>query len=1295
MLERAAGCLENAGRRFFRDSKGALRGRRSWYPHFTQSNGTTAEAVPLSHSPSKTSGHHDSISSVSWKASQATADTWTPVLDFLYPPRTQEFVASLLLRPPRRLALRRKKKLIPALTRAYTNVAASLYKPGDPDKPEVDLDAKRAKEFERREAKQELQSILNESKPGIYGHYDRAWELYETARRPKDLSAALLAHLSRSSVLRNNLRAQWVYRRIPFRERSAEDSLSLAKSYLSIGKPDEINRVCRDAKGTGGDVPCWALAFSHFVNNGKWDSAEKFWNARPPSSEKALLSAVASELDDSSLPMKLFDLAKVLRSQETSRSWTGLVHFLLDYAFSNPRVAADVSTENLLLLLKEYNLLGFLTAEHYFRLIRTLQSSDVRSTFTKSIVVYRNLRWQMEQEVPPADLLGAFLRSLAHFEITTGIHYFLGEYAHFYGQPSIDAYKSALTAFSRAGDMENTNSLFEQLVMHHGKPLSRRLLTPLLYVHARVGDVTATRRQFERVSKEFGLKQNTVCWNILLTAYANADDFGGAFATFDKMLEEGVQPNSHTFGALMGLCANRGDIDTVRQLLELAKRSPVRITTPLLDTIVEAYCNNRELEKAESVAETCLGLDVKGSRVRMWNVLLWNYAFRMDLESISRIRSRMDSAGVQPDSMTYAALMLSLVLRGQTDPARRILRTLHRSNHMYATEFHYAIILYGYVKERNRDMVHIIFREIKERFKRPGFTSRLLVLRNQLQRDLELIKTGGRAVSGANVRLENAERFLVETIADFDKTNMASKEPLPGAGRLPITQAFPAMYYEYLITAYGTRGVFHRVKELFDQFLRNRKSPTYERPAYDVAPLRLVSALMLTYLKSEQYKKVEECWRITFPRVVKMATQPDLDEWLSDRLLRAEETGQPDYPIPSPVNSHKNVLLSSDKPDLLALKPPSILPACRFLLSRPLSLYMRSLAYRNETWKIPQVVAEVQKAGFPLTTFNWSTYVQMLASSDKPSDQVEAFTVFERKFMPNFPGWNNLRRGYGVRPPGVPSTIDVMENPRRAKPPNMLGKESRRYWSKIQPDFMQPTYVSMVYLASALQAFRERSIFDGGLEVGTLYKVAPKTITALADMPYLREKFQGVLLRRRQEQGDKKGDSRDRDHFVWTGGILGVGGKPRSPTAVEQSATEANQEENASANARSQPVVIHQEARDGTNAPAVKTESLPEDVSTPDTKSIDPQDQFDIEAEALLGSRRALIEASEALLDNENRVSVDECDETDMSALMDDLAYPDEDAPEAADGREQEELPAGHQGQPEQELHNRGMTQDA
>ncbi|KAF7597101.1 hypothetical protein BBP40_010575 [Aspergillus hancockii] len=1090
------------------------------------------------------------------------------------------------------------------------------------------------------------------------GDYDKAWALYATAGHPLDVNPALLAVLSSSDHDVDYRRARRLFERIPADSRSAEDYLHMARSCLVTEKPLEMNDIYQEALAKGLGTPCWAYSFAHFVNTTQWYFAREVWGLKPASEEHVLWNHVAPSLTLSAVPQALLALAAFLKDQVSDDSARNIARFLLDHSFASLEVVENTATELLLLLLKEYNTLSILTPKHYFNLIRTLQSSEIRSTFVLSIVVYRNFRWQMEGEVPPVKLLSQLVRRLNIFEITTGMRYLLDEFTLFHRKPSIDAYKHALIAFSRAGDVLSVNEIFERLVSDHGKPMSRRLLTPLLNVHARYGNVQETLRQFKRISEEFGLEPNAVCWNILLTAYANAGDLSGSFATFKKMIHEGVEPSSHTFGTLMGLCANRGDIDTVRQLLALAKQRQVQITTPFLDTIVEAYCKNQDLDMAESVAETCLGLDVKGSRVRMWNVLLWNYAFRMDLESISRVRSRMDAAGLQPDGMTYAALMLSLVLIGQTDSARRILRTLHRSHRMYATEFHYTIILYGYVKERNRDMVHIVFSEIKERFNRPGFSSSLLILKSQLQRDLQLVRNGNRQVDSASIRLENAEKFLAEIITEFDTTKLATKLPMPGVGKQTISDAFPAMYYEYIITAYGTRGAFAKARELFDQFIKGREASSPPEDVYDIAPLRLLSALMLTYLKAEQFKKAEECWNMAFSRAKGLARRPTIDEWLSSQLPSTDIIDPPRPSLPDSVSNPKDILLGTESSVIQHPKKSSILPAYRFLLSRPLSLYMRSLAYRNETSRIPQVVADVEKAGFMLTTYNWSTVVQMLASSEKTSDQVEAFTLFEQKFMPNFPGWKSLQRGHGLKPPGVPSGIDIIEYPRRGKHPNVLGKEGRKYWSKIQPDFMQPTYVSMVYLAAALLGYRERSIFDGGAEVRTLHKAAPKTIEAIADMPYLREKFQGVLLRRRQEQGDKNEDVDGREHFVWTGGVLGVGGQHRpildtdEPLEPFESLNESIKND------------IEVEERAPPNAGSF--ESYPEEhitnVAEPPEKTIDYPDEYDIEAESLLENRRIAQEPNDELLDNEHRESIGSDHASDHLNLTEGLVKRDEDA---------------------------------
>ncbi|KAL4887920.1 hypothetical protein BDV59DRAFT_189662 [Aspergillus ambiguus] len=1221
MLERAAGCLENAGRRFFRDPNGAIRSPRSFYSNIAQSNGTCLDASQR-FTPLHTTRASVPVSGTS-TSEKAPDDPKTPILEFLYPPHTQEFVSSCLVRSSRRLVPRRRRRVAPCLTRSYASEAAHLRSTGA-DRPLPDIPNK---ESDRRHAKGRLLALLAD---GGSGKYDKAWELYLMAGYPPDVNSALLSRLSNSRHVTDHRHAKRLFDEIAPRSRSADDYLNIAKSYLAVGKELDMIGVCQVAVPQGMGAPCWAFAIAHFVNSCQWESTEALWNIRPMLTEDDLRNFVASHLDPSTASKVLLSLAAFLLEQRTDSPARDLARYLLEHVFATLEIIEDTSTETLLLILREYNALSVLTPEHYFSLIRALQSSEERTTFARSLVVYRNFRWQMDGEVPPAKLLGQLIRRLTSFQITPGIRYILDELARFYDKPSVDAYKHALIAFSRTGDVANVNQVFEKFVSDHGKPSSRRLVTPLLYVHARLGNVQDTIRQFERISSEFGLWPNTVCWNILLTAHANADDLNGLFKTFKKMLESGVEPNAYSFGILMGQCANRGDVDTVRQILAHAKKRQVQIASPMLDTIVEAYCNNQRLDMAESVAETCLGMDIKGSRVRMWNILLWNYAFRIDLESISRIRSRMDAAGLQPDDMTYAALMLSLVLIGQTDSARRILRTLHRSHRIYATEFHYAIILYGYVKDRNRDMVHIIFREIKERFERPGFSSNLLTLKSQLQRDLQTLKDGGRATNSANIRLENAEKFLSEAIADFDMTKLATKQPLPGAGKQPVGKAFPAMYYEYMITAYGRRGAFDRARQLFDQYIRAR-SPSSVENVYDIAPLRLLSALMLAYLKAEHYKEVEECWKMAFPRAKEIARPPSIDGCLESQLPSTNTADPPRPSRPISVQEQDDILSSGVLKPSRPRKKSSILPACRFMLSRPLSLYMRSLAYRNEPSKIHQVVAEVQRAGFVLTTYNWSTFVQMLASSDKHSDQVQAFSIFEEKFMPNFPGWNNLRRGYGLKPPGVPSTIDVIEHPRRGKHPDILGKEGRRYWSKIQPDFMQPTYVSMVYLASALLGFRERSIIDGGAEVKSLYRVAPRTIDAVADMPYLREKFQGVLLRRRQEQGDKKQEVDRLEHYVWTGGILGVGGQPRG-LREERLPTHEQEQPNSAMSAH------HAAGTRGTDINA----GLPVGV-VPETpqKTLDPQDEYDIEVESLLESRRNSPEADDEVLDSEHREDPD------------------------------------------------------
>ncbi|BCS23862.1 putative translation regulator (Cya5) [Aspergillus puulaauensis] len=1234
MLERTAGCVENAGRRLLRDPNGALRNRKAFCTkpgkyassHSSYSKRQFGSRRPLQLRDSSTS------------PGQIPSDSQAPTLGFLYPSQTQEFVITRLLRYSRILPARRKRRTGALACRTFTSQTEFHRAVGVEELGGVHDNGNN--QPDREWSRHTLVELLGK---GILSEADRAWQLYMLAGQPSDLNPTLLAQFSKSANKTNHRRAKNLFHVITETSRSAEDYLNITKSCLAAEEPGELMGICQEAEVHGHGVSCWAFALVYHVERAEWALAQTLYETfRSCSDSVTLWETMLPLLNQSSVPTYLLDLSVQLQTDASiiagsDETQPKFFDFFLDRAFKTQAIVGNVSTEDLLHLLQNFRSTGSIGARALIHCIHTLQSSKTRSKIIRSIVVYREFRELMEASERHCSLLRDLLGKLARLEITTGVEYFLSEYSHFYSKPSVEAFRLALIAFSRAPDPSGVTRVFKEYVAQYGQPQSWKLLTPILYAHAKMGNVTDTLTEFDKLSKDHGLTPNTHCWNILLTAFANAGDTAGCFSRFKMMSEQGVRLDSHTFGILMGLCARRGEIDMVLQLLDTAKKRHVKLTTPMLDTIVEAYCRIKDFKAAESFARTCLEIDVEGSRVRMWNVLLWNYAFQMDLKSISRVRSTMETAEIQPDEMTYSTFILSLVLLRQTDSARRILRVLHRSGRMHATEFHYALVLYGYMRERNRDMVHIIFREIESRFGKAGLSSRLLYLRTEVRRDLGLIQEKGGEVDNANARLGHAEEFLAEIINDFDPAKLATRQPKPGAKNSRAAQAlaFPASYYESLMKEYAKNGALEMVKQLFDAYAK-LQGLSFEN-ALEAAPLNLLTPLARAYLKTEHHKQVDECWEIYFRRAQEIGKPMNESGW--NHLYPPNAPEPPHSTVRSSETKDDDGLLIKSEPQTTSFAPerPRILPTFRFSLSRILSVCMQSLAYRNKLAKIDRLVTEVESAGFVLTTFNWSTYVQLFASSDKPSHTLRAFAVFEEKFMPAFPGWKYFRRSQGIKHSDVSSAFDIIEKRGMRKQGSMLGPRGKKYWSEMNPDFMQPTYPTLVHIAAALLRVRGRSIEDGNAQLVSLYKTAPKTIAAIAEMPRMRDKFQGVLLRRYPLQPDPVRP--EKEQFVWTGGILGVGGRRRMPQSAE---SREEQLSKLSDELPSQGIDTGNDnsprsegARAAVSPSSLDTHGFAEPHSSY-WSTLTYEDKFDLEADTLLSTRRRLLGNDDELMDDDS-----------------------------------------------------------
>ncbi|KAI5283343.1 hypothetical protein KEM54_002200 [Ascosphaera aggregata] len=705
-----------------------------------------------------------------------------------------------------------------------------------------------------------------------------------------------------------------------------------------------------------------------------------------------------------------------------------------------------------------------------------------------------------------------FFVTLSHLEIPNGVYTLLEDSRRFYGKPSYYAYLQALRVFSRKGRVADCEKLLNMYTQDYGKPSDIKIITPLVNAYGALGKVDDVKRLMEVMRNDHKLEPDVFVWNILLKANAANDDTLGAFWVVERMQRAGVQPDVRTYTTLLNLLARRGDFSTLLDVFEKFKELDIDIDRPLMKPVVAALCESERYTAAEALAERITRLNLRGSPTPLWNVLLSKYASMPDVYSLRRAHEKMISLGVSPDSMTYGALILALTLSGHTSSAVLILERLHRSRRLHANEFHYALILSGYLRENNRDMVHVIYNEIKNRFRQPGISANLSALRSCISRDLQLHSEREGDDYPGELVLHHAEQFLDTVMDQSSDGNVVLGGPQPGTLRRSTKETFPSLFYEALMEAYAKHGEIDRVAQLFEKLNEEQHRL---RPNDIYATPHVFRVLMLAHLRAEDHEALASCWRSFFKGMRLLAT-----------------------PVPeSPSNMTE-----------------PIIPAYKFSLSYCISLYMRSLASQDEYEQIKTLISEVEEAGFGLTTDNWSLYIKLLALSDAPENQFSAFRLFEKLFIRNFPGWQEIIRGYAKRPPDAPPSLDLLEDTaynQRGKPLRVLGKKGRRAWAKIRPDYMQPTYSTMVYLASAYLSFQARAVVDGGAELSKLSEVGPRTLMTLGEMPVLNERFQKTLLNGRASSGKPYPEEIDAKSPVWEGGILGPGGRRADTSPLE------------------------------------------------------------------------------------------------------------------------------------------------
>ncbi|KAJ4989622.1 translation regulator [Stagonosporopsis vannaccii] len=1071
MLERASTCLESGGRQLFRAPKPALRSRRKLHSTFWH-HAASDLSLPLW-----------------WAINPATAaaaaaeqpgasSTDAAPLDFLYPEKTLALLRKLSVRSDGAAEARRQQWR--TATRSYATVRRVDTGGEAPENLAAAKDAKR--EMHERlmasSAHESLKDLLRRAEPG---KQELAWQLYNAmpGQPPDaDLLLPLLSYLTADNHPAVPTRIIKLFDQLPAVDRTAASYRAVIIAYITLRNVGPaINLHASAAKGERfvqyqGHVPDIGtdVILRRLVADEQWDLAFHVYCTYVKETRFSIdrhRTTYRIRWGQATLPEIWHDAAKLPEIKEHMQSlfvWvrqhkaeftstpkqkelfiTFVQSFLphvMDRVLHVRKPDEDDIWNWFTKLFDDLQAMELPVDASYRYAITAMLSMDRYREYTNQrklhLELYRRYRqWYLYERVddpgwkqmpPQLPLLASVLNSHGNHSSLQRVGDLVHDIRTFYPDQPLpqNILQLLLMIYAEHGDLEGVNKYLAESQKCYGE-VTPKLANNLLYAQARRADVPGALAAFDRIRDEFGLTPDTQMWNTLLLTYVRADDLDGALETFNRALDAGVQPNVLTFGPMLDMCANRGDIEAFETLFSRAKQMGVPLDKDVRarSGYVQAYLNAEDVDGAEQIAQGMLqhwkaGALTGHPLTHTWNIMIQYYALRGDVANSRRLYREMVENKIPLDNVTFASLMRSLVEIKQTNAAYKILRVTLPDNNMRVEAIHYAIVMTGFLKEGQYDLALKAYERMVERNVTPTISSRQAAI-NTIGMS-ELVRLLKAKNSNPRKHLKHVEGLLRSMLTSGDVgQDIAHRQPNHNRYLdAHTTSMVPASYYGLLITLYNTRGAYQICKELF-----TKAEATMQPDDFD-APTTFLTAVMEAHYRAKEWDEVQKCWDQilasssklikTFQQIMNPAPEPPESASLTDGtvLRRFEEsrialnrrqviTKATRIYIRSLINRRSpksKAEANSSSPDSTAAILGATPPTPRALLTKA-QLTIRDLLLH----------------GFVVDNFTWNEFIVALAASGQ---LVAAFSIAETYLMPRFPGWRSLapffvrrdRRGY-------------------------------------------------------------------------------------------------------------------------------------------------------------------------------------------------------------------------------------------------------------------------------------------
>lgn len=584
-----------------------------------------------------------------------------------------------------------------------------------------------------------------------------------------------------------------------------------------------------------------------------------------------------------------------------------------------------------------------------------------------------------------ADFILRAMIEVFHPHDVRGMEQVLADWYRGYGRLDERAYRKFMTFYSSRGDVKSILRLADEYAKHHSSQVKEdpKFVVTLMNAYAVKGDPDAAREVMEEAVEKTGVEPGTIMLNVLLNAYSKAGDYEGAINLFLRICQE-HEPDTTTFGTMMGMAAWRGDLQFTLELFQLAKDRKMQPSVNMIRAVVEAYCQNDRYAEAEKLClEVTKHREVSGDYTLLWNTLLNHNAKRRDLTTVNRLLEFMSAQGITYNQDTYSHLLLALLYCRQSHHAMHLLRVAHREGVFQPTPDHFILLMATFIKSGEPHMA-LKTNKVMAKLNFPESASRMTKVIDALGRWQELPSNRREGVDGQHF----LKKILKEFYKAMEKVDNGSSDSMRSVVNLYSKMLF-------ILTQMREHATVQQLIQLHNSRYPNRSSP-------QEMPIKLLHNIMLADFFEKKYDRVKETWRIVVQRTAR--------RYRTAAAVLDKESSEGEQ-------------AASSKPVAYAM---------RFRLGDPLKTMQRLHLEERDAEGLMATVDEVRRLGFELDSKNWNYYVQALAQL---KEWREAFTTCEQVLMPQWAGWYMVRARTDKSKNQLPLELRRLgSNPARPRP---------------------------------------------------------------------------------------------------------------------------------------------------------------------------------------------------------------------------------------------------------------------